>query len=194
VAPSVYILAGTPGVGKSTVSRALASRMGVWLLELADIVGPRAVEASASALSARAGSMIRRGGRDAVIATHIVFKPRSIPVRAAVVLRRDPYRLLEELAMRGYPEAKVLENVEAELLGIVYWEALSRFGAGRVFQIDTTGRGGEEVVELAYEALTGGWRGEDIDWISRLESEGRLEGLVTRLSTRGRALTHYRES
>jgi hypothetical protein len=49
-------------------------------------------------------------------------------------------------------------------------------------------------VELAYEALTGGWRGEDIDWISRLESEGRLEGLVTRLSTRGRALTHYRES
>jgi hypothetical protein len=44
------------------------------------------------------------------------------------------------------------------------------------------------------EALTGGWRGEDIDWISRLESEGRLEGLVTRLSTRGRALTHYRES
>ncbi len=155
------------------------------MLELADIVGPGVVEASASALSARAGSMIRRGGRDAVIATHIVFKPRSIPVRAAVVLRRDPYRLLEELAVRGYPETKVLENVEAELLGIVYREALSKIGAGRVFQIDTTERRVEEVVELAYGAFTGRWRGEDIDWISRLESEGRLEGLVVRLSTRG---------
>jgi len=182
--PSVYLVAGSPGVGKSTVARNLASRMGLMLLELADIAGTSVAEVSASALSARAGSIIRRAGVDVVIPTHIVFKPRSIPVLSVVVLRRDPFRLLEELAARGYPELKTLENVEAELLGVVYREALSRKGVGSVVQIDTTTRSVEEVVCLTQEAFAGKWGGEDVDWVSRLESEGRLRELITRLSAR----------
>ncbi len=182
--PSAYLVAGTPGVGKSTVAKNLASRMGLMLLELADIAGPGVVEVSASALSARAGSIIKRAGIGVVIPTHIVFKPRLIPVPYVVVLRRDPFRLLEELAARGYPESKIFENVEAELLGVVYREALSRKWAGSVVQIDTTTRSVEEVVVLAQEAFAGKWCGEDVDWVGRLESEERLRELITRLSAR----------
>lgn len=183
--PTAYLVAGTPGVGKSTVAAGLAARLGAEVIELAELADPDEAEVHPAKLAARAGARIRRSGRDAVIATHIIFKPRRIELGGVVVLRRSPLRLLEELRLRGYPEEKVLENVEAELLGVVYVEALRKVGPGRVFQIDTSERGPEETVELAYRSLRRGWGGEEVDWFLRLESEGRLQELLTMLSVRG---------
>lgn len=183
--PRAYIVAGTPGVGKSTLATGLAERLDAVVLEVGWLVDPGEVEARASRLSARAGAWIRGRGKDAVIATHIVFKPRGVAVVGGVVLRRNPLRLLVELEQRGYSAGKVLENVEAELLGVVYLEALRKLRGRRVAQIDTTDRGVEEVVELAYSSLRGEWAGEEIDWFSRLEREGRLAELLSRLSARG---------
>ncbi len=180
-----YLVAGTPGVGKSNVALGLAERIGALMLELGELADPGELEVHPAKLSARAGAKIRREGRDAVIATHIVFKPRGIPIGAVIVLRRSPLRLLEELRLRGYPEAKVLENVEAELLGVVYVDALRKVGEGRVFQIDTTERRVVETVDLAYRALKREWGGEEVDWVSRLERDGSLQGLLSRLSARG---------
>ncbi|MEM0444431.1 MAG: AAA family ATPase [Nitrososphaerota archaeon] len=183
--PRAYLVAGTPGVGKSTVAPALASRLGAAVLEVRELADPGEFEVQASKLSARAGSWIRRKGQDAVIATHIVFKPRGVSLLGAVVLRRNPVRLIVELEERGYRLEKVLENVEAELLGVVYLEALRKLGRGKVFQFDTTDRSVDEVVELTYKALRGGLAGEEIDWVSRLEREGGLAELLSRLSARG---------
>jgi len=182
--PKVYLVAGTPGVGKSTVALGLASKLGGLVIELRELADPGEVEVHPAKLAARAGARIRAGGRDAVIATHIVFKPRGITVGGVVVLRRCPLRLIEELRLRGYPEEKVLENAEAELLGVVYVEAMRRMGGGRVFQVDTTDRGVEETVELCYRALRGMWGGEEVNWVSRLEGEGRLQELLSKLSAR----------
>lgn len=179
-----YLVAGTPGVGKSTVASGLAERIGALMLELGELADPGELEVHPAKLAARAGARIRREGRDAVIATHIVFKPRGVPVGAVIVLRRSPVRLLEELRLRGYPEEKVLENVEAELLGVVYVEALRKMGEGRVFQIDTTERGAVETIDLAYRALRGEWNGEEVDWLSLLERDGSLQTLLSRLSAR----------
>ncbi len=180
-----YLVAGTPGVGKSTVASGLAERIGALMLELRELADPGELEVHPAKLSARAGARIRRAGRDAVIATHIIFKPRGIPIGAVIVLRRSPLKLLEELRLRGYPEEKVLENVEAELLGVVYVDALRKMGEGRVFQIDTTVRGVAETVDLAYRVLRGEWGGEEVDWVSQLERDGSLQGLLSKLSARG---------
>jgi len=184
VMPVAYLVAGTPGVGKSAVARLLAERMGVTLIELAELVLPGELDVSAARLSARAGRLMRAAGRDAVIASHIVFKPRWATLGGIIVLRRNPLRLLEELRLRGYPEEKVLENVEAELLGVVHHESMRWAGRVRVVQIDTTCRGVWEAVELAYRGLRGEWVGEEVDWASRLEDEGRLYDLIARLSAR----------
>ncbi|GBC71799.1 hypothetical protein HRbin02_01587 [Candidatus Calditenuaceae archaeon HR02] len=179
-----YLVAGTPGVGKSTVASGLAERIGALMLELGELTDPGELEVHPVKLAARAGARIRREGRDVVIATHIIFKPRSIPIGAVIVLRRSPLRLLEELRLRGYPEEKVLENVEAELLGVVYVDALRKVGEGRVFQIDTTERGAMESVELAHRILRGEWSGDEVDWVSLLERDGSLQGLLSMLSAR----------
>ncbi|MCS7145404.1 MAG: AAA family ATPase [Nitrososphaerota archaeon] len=182
--PSAYLVAGTPGVGKSTVASGLAARLDAMLIELRDLADAGEVEVHPAKLSARAGARIKRAERDAVIASHIVFRPRGVPLIGVVVLRRSPLRLLAELGLRGYSEEKMLENVEAELLGVVYVEALQKVGKNRVFQVDTTDRDVEETMELAYKALKGGWAGEEVDWVSRLEKEGRLRELLDRLSAK----------
>jgi broad-specificity NMP kinase len=54
------------------------------------------------------------------------------------VLRCEPSVLRKRLAKRRYPPAKVTENVEAELIGVVLDECVRKFGAGRVREYDTT--------------------------------------------------------
>ncbi|MCS6788282.1 MAG: AAA family ATPase [Aigarchaeota archaeon] len=176
----VVMLLGTPGVGKSTVGRALASKLGIRLVELTELAGGDE-EVDPRALSARSGALLRRLG-GGVVCSHVVFKPRSLEVRRAVVLRRDPLELVGVLRSRGYEERKVRESVEVELIGLVYWEAVRRFGERTVAQLDVTGRSVDEVVDLALQVVKGEYSGERVDWLSSME-ESRLEELLRYLSS-----------
>lgn len=174
------MLLGTPGVGKSTVGRELASRLGLRLVEVTDLAGGEE-EVDPRALSARGGSMLTKHG-GGVISSHIVFKPRAVNVTRVIVLRRDPLELIEVLRSRGYDEPKVLENVESEFIGVVHWEAIKKFGERLVLQLNVTNRDLNDVVELALRAVDDVSVGEHLDWLEVLD-ESRLERLLRYLSS-----------
>lgn len=73
-----------------------------------------------------------------VIDSHIAH---LLPAEAVVVLRCDPLVLADRLRKRGWSEAKVRENVEAEALSVIAEEAEGAV----VVEIDTTKRTPEEV-------------------------------------------------
>lgn len=164
----------------------MAERLGIRLLELGEIAGAGGgeVEVNPRRLSARAGSMIRLSRTDVLIATHIVFRPRGYTPRVVVVLRRSPTELLRELRKRGYSEEKVLENVEAELLGLVYAEALRIYGRSRVSQVNASSRSLEGVAGLVEGCVMGRRVDEEVDWIAQLEGSGELSWLLPQLSRR----------
>jgi adenylate kinase len=170
----VVLIFGSPGVGKSEVGRIVAERLGLRLIELAELAGGE--EADMRAVSARAGSILRREG--GVVVSHIPFKPRGLMPRRVIVLRRNPLELVEVLRSRGYSREKVRENVEAELIDYVYVRALEIYGPRRTVQIRTSGRTKEEVAERVLRALRGELRSEEVDWIGELEANGSLEGLL----------------
>jgi adenylate kinase len=101
-------------------------------------------------------------------------------VKLAIVLRTNPLKIRERLRKRGYSEAKVKENVEAELLDYCLINALESFGKERVAEIDTTDLDtGEAVREV--EDIIGGKGGRSpgsINWIAKLESEGKIKDLI----------------
>ncbi|MCS7094217.1 MAG: AAA family ATPase [Thaumarchaeota archaeon] len=176
----VVMVLGTPGVGKSAVCSELAQRLQVPHLELTELSG-NVTEVDPRALSARSSSILKRHG-GGVISSHIVFKPRAVRVMKAIVLRRDPLELIEVLRSRGYDEPKVAENVEAEFIGLIYWEAVRKFGRRFVLQLDVTNRELVEVIELAHRAITGERIREEVDWMSDLPDD-RLEKLLRYLSS-----------
>lgn len=185
----IIVVTGTPGVGKSSLARALAERLGWNALDLSDL---SLREGLVREYDAARGTWVIDEGRVRKAVVRFLRASKSnliaeghyaqavVPpnwVELAFVLRCDPRVLEERLRSKGYGEDKVLENVEAEILDSCLLEALNAFGRSRVHEIDTSRLSLEEAVSEALEVIGGRKRPSllGIDWIGVLEREGLLE-------------------
>ncbi len=181
-------VAGTPGVGKTVVGRELAIKLGYSYIDMPKYIKRNKLYESYDR-TRRAWTVdpekvkkaLEREALDnSVISSHIILPSPGFQVRC-VVLRLNPLRLLARLKRRGYDLRKICENVEAEFLGTVYLEAVATFGIDRVFQINTTGKKLEEVLEKCIGAVKGLSASEPVDWLTNL-SEEELDRLLSFLS------------
>lgn len=134
---SPLALTGTPGTGKTTLARLLNRPR----LPLADYYEASSTGRDAGGewlidLTQMVAAVARDVSPEAVIEGHLSH--RLGLCKTVVVLRCHPEELRERLADRGYAEAKLRENLEAEALGIITAEALEE-GAD-VHELDTTGQ------------------------------------------------------
>lgn len=164
-------LTGTPGVGKTTLA-AVAARDGwtvvdvkAWAREQGCVVAydeqDQAEVIDVKALAKR----MPKGGR-VLLEGHL---SHLLPVDVAWVVRCDPDVLRPRLESRGYPPAKVVENLEAEALDLILSEALDH--AGRVVQRDGTRRSPEALYKAFADAGLAGPKADDlepVDWSDRL--------------------------
>ena len=158
--PQRLALTGTPGTGKTSVAYHLVK--GGWgYLDVAEYAKSEGYvieedegrgslildeDAIAEALAADAWP-----DSPCVIDSHIAH---LLPAEAVVVLRCDPLVLADRLRARGWPEAKVRENVEAEALSVIAEET----DGPVVVEIDTTERPVEAIAdEIRRAFLAGGF-------------------------------------
>lgn len=192
----LYVIAGVPGVGKTTIGSLAARLMRTRFIDLPDFVrserlytaydrSSRSYVVDVRALSAALGSFIREEAKPPILATHIAFKPRGCRVIRVVVLRKNPIALLATLRSRGYPLRKVAANVTAELLDEQYVEFARKFGRPRVAQLDVTHLGRYEAAKRAERILSSGSGGDVVDWFSSLERENKLDKVLSFLSRYG---------
>jgi adenylate kinase len=71
----------------------------------------------------------------------------------AIVLRLSPSALRPRLEARGYSQAKIRENLEAEALDVILVEAVQM--CPRVDEIDTTGKSAAEVAGMIRKIVEG---------------------------------------
>ncbi len=172
------LIAGTPGVGKTTVASLLSKALNVPHVDVGALLSAWGLLrpdrwrytheiADVDAAMARLREHLPRGF---VADTHAVSLFRGVELDAVVVLRRDPRQLLVELAGRRWPEPKVYENVVAELLDVVYAESLDL--ATYLVQVDVSGRPPHYTAQtLAYCLPRLGCTSDNVDWIERLGHE-----------------------
>jgi adenylate kinase len=84
---------------------------------------------------------------------------------AVVVLRTSPAVLRRRLEERGWPPAKVQENVEAEAVGVVLVESMERDDAVPVYEVDTSRDPMEETARLVAATLEGAGEGMEAGWV-----------------------------
>ncbi|MDQ1280493.1 MAG: adenylate kinase [Thermoproteota archaeon] len=192
----VIVITGSPGVGKSTVSKALADKLEALYVSLTDVVKNEKLTlrfdeqrdtfiADLNRLSKRVEEIIGDAPGDVIIEGH--YAPDVVPASLAshvFVLRFDPDSLRTRLEKRGYSEKKILENIESEALDICLVNAIERYGEDKVDEIDATQRTVEEVVEEITQVLGGRrpMKVGKVDWLGKMELEGRLEEFLSKLN------------
>ena len=177
-------ITGTPGTGKKSIAPLVAAKLGVPCLGLNDLarsydlVGPSGAEVDTERLRER----LEHGlPESAVVYGHLL--PYSLGkdrVSKVVVLRCEPAVLKQRLGARGYPHAKVVENVEAELIGVIASDAHDAFGESRTWELDTTHATPLQAARAIFE-VAGSKRipQSRIDWTLAYDSGAKLRLLLS---------------
>ncbi len=177
------LITGTPGTGKSTVSKLLASKLKVKYININDLAEKNNwflgfdeerkskildVEKISNYLSQVSGSL--------VIDTHV---PEAAPknITHVFVLRKHPKLLFEALKKKKFPEKKILENVEAEIIDSCLTSSIERFSEEKIYQLNVTNLTPKETVKEIILILKGGMKKGNIviDWVRELEEKGEIE-------------------
>jgi adenylate kinase len=167
-------LTGTPGVGKTTLA-AVAARHGWRVVDVKAWAGSEGCVAGWDAEDQAEVIDVARLSRrvPADDGSQVLYEghlSHLLPLDGAWVVRLDPEALRDRLERRGYPPAKVRENVEAEAVDLILQEALDRHPR-RLVQRDGTHRTPEALYDAFAAAGVEGLERPDIEavqWLERL--------------------------
>lgn len=190
------VITGTPGVGKTTIVEALAIKLKALHLSISDLVrdenlildvdeARKTLIADLKRLTMRVENIICEASQNVVVDGH--FASDVVPyylVSHVFVLRRDPEDLKVKLEERNYNKRKVQENVTSEILDVCLTSAVLKYGSEIVDEIDVTHLSVKEVVEKVLNILGGQEEVKvgKIDWLRRLEEDGRLIKLLKQIN------------
>jgi len=188
-------ISGTPGTGKSSVGRLLARRIDAELLELGEIVKEHnlflgrdssrdTLIADLEALEDFLTKRLQEARRLHIVVGHFADVVPDNLLEFLVVLRCHPLLLAQRLRRRRWSHEKILENVQAEILGDCTAHALERYPAQKIYEVDTSQRTDDQVASCIQEILAG--RGASfavgsISWLSSLDA-----GLLHQIMEEGR--------
>jgi adenylate kinase len=182
--PPVYIVTGTPGTGKTTVSTILSERLGARHIELSkfsiengyvieDDVERDTKVADMDALGSAIRDIIEKSASPVIVDGHYAHDLVDEPLISCLfVLRRQPWDLKGVLETRHYSNEKVWENLEAEIMGVITGEALELIPSSKVIEVDTSDQSSDETAEQIYDLIEGGAALDKpiIDWVTYPET------------------------
>lgn len=184
----VIVIAGTPGVGKTTISKILVDKLGVIHIDLSELAISKRLysfydEKRESYVidEYRLVSELKRilkQNNIFIIDTHYPeILPKEI-VDIVIVLRLHPRILEKRLQAKNWSWRKIRENLLAEILSVVTVNAIEKFGINKVYEINTTDKTLEQVIENIIDILEEPGKhkpGLVIDWLTILPPEEILK-------------------
>ncbi|WP_292460990.1 adenylate kinase family protein [Methanothermococcus sp.] len=167
-------ITGTPGVGKSTVSKLLVKKLNEsdnaerWgcqnfeYINITDAVKENKLYSEKDEemdsyvvdfqkLNDYVNNIIKSKSKNLIVDGHI---SHLLKVDYIVVLRCNPEIILNRLKERNYHKNKIKENVEAEILDVCLVETLENSDNVYVYELDTTNRTVESIVDEIIDAIT----------------------------------------
>lgn len=161
-----YALTGTPGTGKTTISKLLDQN----IIALSDYYKDFSEGKSESGEWIIDIDKIKKNitiTDDSILEGHFAHEFDNID--KIIVLRCDPDILVERLKKRGYTKEKVRENLEAEAIGTIYSESLELLGPKDVVQLDTSSNKATESAQILKDYINGNIKLEEqIDYSERI--------------------------
>lgn len=185
----IIIITGAPGVGKTSVSAVLASRLNAMHVDVGElalkenlVTGKDEVRGTLIAdmgrVAERVKKIVTNSEHDVVLDGHYAVNvaPKE-DVWRVFVLRRDPEELKPLMEARGWAGLKLWENLACEVLDVCLSDAVEACGADKVCEVDVTRRSVEDIVTEIVQVLENKRKCivGVVDWLTYLEMQGRLD-------------------
>jgi len=176
------ILTGNPGVGKHTVAKLLAKRLGLDLIDINKVALQKGIfEENVGTLNVDVKKLKKTLKKlitkNSLVVGHLApYVVSRKQVKIAVVLRKDPYKLISIYEKRKYSHQKEIENLGSEILGVTYYDSINEFGSDRTFQLNATGKSVGSIVKKIRDLFVKGiFIEEEVDWLGLITEKNDLK-------------------
>lgn len=176
------VITGTPGVGKHAIAENLSYGLNYRIIDINKIILQAKIYEKNSQdhtldvdTTLLTEILTKKSFYKSIIVGHLapyILMPNQID--KIIIIRRNPYELISVYKHRKYVPKKMLDNVGAEILGIITYDSLSKFGAKKICQITNSG-GINTVVKKAIECSNGKMEFDNIDWLSLIIKNNDLQ-------------------
>ncbi len=174
----MFVITGNPGVGKHTLAKRLAGKFEI--LDLNRVaIDNKVYKKTRDALDVdvvKLGKIVKKMIRSDTLAVgHLA--PYVVPpkqVRFVIVLRKSPYQLIPVYKKRRYAKKKMFENLGSEILGVTAYDAITRFGKKKTFQIDTTNLSVQKTADRIKLVFKKKFKGDRVDWLALVAQKNDL--------------------
>lgn len=185
----LIVVTGTPGTGKSTASEALARRLGAGVLHISEFVEERGLGSGYDRKTQSESVDVRKlegelrkefaklGTRNSklIVEGHLACEIK-LNADFVFVLRCSPKILEKRMGRRGYPPAKIRENMLAEMLDYCTQNAEGNYPRAKLLEIETWGRTAAETARMMADAVGGkGAKCAKVDYHKELKEFLRLK-------------------
>jgi len=160
----IILITGTPGVGKTTVSNMLKEKLNAYLISINELVDEKHLYTGIDEekgykivdldlLFNELDSITRKIDKSSyiIIEGHLSHFYENSDI--VIILRANPHVLRGRMVVKKWRDAKINENIEAEIIGVCSYEAYEIHG--EAIEIDTGDISPEEVSDLIIDVING---------------------------------------
>lgn len=175
------VITGNPGVGKHTIAKKIANKMSYKILDINKIAQEAGLYEKRDDVFDVDVTKLRRVlkkrlTRKLVIVGHLA--PYVIPknqVKTAIILRKNPYKLVSVYKKRRYSSKKTAENTGSEILGLIAYDSIKKFGIAKTHQIDTTSKSVSKIIKMINSIVKGKFQDDKVDWLTLISEKNDLK-------------------
>lgn len=182
------VITGTPGVGKHTVAKSLSTIMGsIPILDINEIILSNClfinsenckevdIQKSYEFLTLL---LSKNEFQNSIIIGHLApYVINSQLVDFVIVLRRSPYELKKIYQERCYSDSKTRDNINAEILGILSYDASTNFDFSKLSELENSSNllpssVAQSIYDMCLDTKSRSFG--FIDWISLIQSDPEM--------------------
>lgn len=161
----IISLTGTPGTGKTSISRFLRKN-NINIIDLNKIINKNKslwkIDYKRNTLIIdikKLNNLIKNesiNNNIILIDGHLSHLLSNID--KVILLRCQPKELINRLKKRKWKNNKIIENVEAEILDIILCECVNKYSKKNIFEIDTTKKKINEISNIILEIINNNFK------------------------------------
>ena len=176
-----FVITGSPGVGKHTLTKEISKLLNLPIFDINEIAKEGELFEKTAETNEVDVKKLEKIIREKILHPSIIvghlapYVLTSDQVEKAIVLRKNPYDLIQIYKNREYSNEKIKDNIGSEVLGIILHDTITKFGTDKTIQVDITGKSIEESTKIVMDVIKGKSDSEEIDWLSVVSEKNDLK-------------------